>query len=79
LAAFLVVFLAAFFVAFFVAFFAGRREDFFAAGRRSSSDEEAEALEAGLAGVAAGVDPGEGVGSEGSGSIQPEPDQPISI
>jgi hypothetical protein len=60
------------------AFFAGRREDFLAAGRRSSDAGETgakEVLEEGVAGVEAGV----GAGSEGSGSIHPEPDQPISI
>jgi hypothetical protein len=62
------------------AFFAGRREDFLAAGRRSSDAGETgatEVLEEGVAGVEAGV--GAGAGSDGSGSIQPEPDQPISI
>jgi hypothetical protein len=66
----------------FAAFFAGRREDFLAAGRRSSDAGETgakEALEEGVAGVEAGVGAGVGAGSEGSGSIQPEPDQPISI
>jgi hypothetical protein len=66
----------------FAAFFAGRREDFLAAARRSSDAGETgakEALEEGVAGVEAGVGAGVGAGSEGSGSIQPEPDQPISI
>jgi hypothetical protein len=66
----------------FAAFFAGRREDFLAAGRRSSDAGETgakEVLEEGVAGVEAGVGAGVGAGSEGSGSIQPEPDQPISI
>jgi hypothetical protein len=66
----------------FAAFFAGRREDFLAAGRRSSDAGETgakEVLVEGVAGVDAGVGAGVGAGSEGSGSIQPEPDQPISI
>ena len=65
----------------FVAFFAGRREDFLAAGRRSSDAGETGAKDVleGVAGVEAGVGAGVGAGSEGSGSIQPEPDQPISI
>ena len=64
---------------FFGAFFAGRRDDFFSAGRRWSSSGGAEVKEVleGVAGVEAGV--GGAGGSEGSGSIHPEPDQPISI
>jgi hypothetical protein len=77
----LAVFLAARFALFLAAFFAGRRVDFLGAGRRSSAAEDVVAKEAleGVAGVAAGVGAGGGGGSEGSGSIQPEPDQPISI
>jgi hypothetical protein len=74
----LAVFLAARFALFLAAFFAGRREDFLGAGRRSSSTDDVR-VEEGVAGVAAGVGAGAGGGSEGSGSIQPEPDQPISI
>jgi hypothetical protein len=58
----------------------GRRADFLAVGRRSVAAGEAgpeEVLDEGEAGGEAGV--GAGAGSEGSGSIQPEPDQPISI
>jgi hypothetical protein len=63
------------------AFLAGRRADFFGLGLgfRSAGVEGVEVSEAGYAGVAAGVGAGAGVGSEGSGSIHPEPDQPISI
>jgi hypothetical protein len=78
----LAVFLVARFALFLAAFFAGRREDFLVAGRRSSSAADPaamEALEEGVAGVAAGLGAGTGAGSVGSGSIQPEPDQPISI
>jgi hypothetical protein len=74
----LALFLAARFALFLAAFFAGRRGDLLTAGRRSSSVEKVGAEE-GVAGVEAGVGAGAGGGSEGSGSIQPEPDQPISI
>ena len=83
LADFLVLFLAAFLADFFAPF---RAEDFLAeprldflaglrlgwAGRRAV-DESSKSYE----GVEAGV--GAGVFSIGSGSIQPEPDQPISM
>lgn len=84
---FLADFLADFLVLFFAAFLARFREvDFLAelrlaflaglrlgwAGRRAV-DESSKSYE----GVEAGV--GAGVFSIGSGSIQPEPDQPISI
>jgi hypothetical protein len=84
---FLADFLADFLVLFFAAFLARfREEDFLAdprlaflaglrlgwAGRRAL-DESSKSYE----GVEAGV--GAGVFSIGSGSIQPEPDQPISM
>ena len=83
LADFLVLFFAAFLADFFAPF---REEDFLAeprldflaglrlgwAGRRAV-DESSKSYE----GVEAGV--GAGVFSIGSGSIQPEPDQPISM
>jgi hypothetical protein len=74
--------LAVFLALLLATFFAGRREDFLAAGRGLAAAGTAgaeEALEDGVAGVEAGVGGGAGTGSEGSGSIQPEPDQPISI
>jgi hypothetical protein len=75
-------FLAAFFRAgFFAAFFLGRGlAFFFAAGRAAGFAEAAGRAAGAAAGVGAGAGGGVGVGSLdiGNGSIQPEPDQPIS-
>jgi hypothetical protein len=82
LADFLVLFFAAFLADFFAVF---REEDFlrrldFLAGLRLGWAERPRALDESsksYEGVEAGV--GAGVFSIGSGSIQPEPDQPISM
>jgi hypothetical protein len=79
LADFLADFLVLFFAAFLADFLARFREDDFLAGLRlgwadrRALDESSKSYE----GVEAGV--GAGVFSIGSGSIQPEPDQPISM
>jgi hypothetical protein len=73
LAAFLAAFLGA-----FLAFFAARRTTFFA-GLRGRAGVGAVWLDSGAAAGVAGDGGGAGVGSRGSGSIHPEPDQPISI
>ena len=79
LADFLADFLVLFFAAFLADFLVRFREDDFLAGLRlgladrRALDESSKSYE----GVEAGV--GAGVFSIGSGSIQPEPDQPISM
>jgi hypothetical protein len=81
LAAFLADFLAAFLAAFlgaFLAFFAAGRAAFFA-GLRGRSGFGAVWLDWGAAAGVAGEAGEAGVGSTGSGSIHPEPDQPISM